>query len=179
MASGTAELQNVVVSGDIGSIRTKPKFLPSSLSLWKNPNHPTSWKSVHYSRTLKVLLGSKCRGGHHLAKRIRLTLILLTWRIWWAPNNASKRQMGFNWAFKGLKYFIQRMHTSKKTLLRIPRRNICMPISEGRSHFYIKPSQFSVSLLATPFHRDLAMNMKHYQRLSVRMDQHLRHAEIN
>jgi predicted membrane protein len=31
-----------------------------------------------------------------------LTLNLLTWRIWWAPNNASKRQMGFNWAFKGL-----------------------------------------------------------------------------
>jgi cytochrome b561 len=24
-----------------------------------------------------------------------LTLILLTWRIWWAPNNASKWQMGF------------------------------------------------------------------------------------
>ena len=25
-----------------------------------------------------------------------LTLILLTWRIWWAPNSASKGQMGFN-----------------------------------------------------------------------------------
>ena len=33
----------------------------------------------------------------------RLSLILLTWRIWWAPNNASKWQMGFNLAFKGLK----------------------------------------------------------------------------
>ena len=32
-----------------------------------------------------------------------LTLILLTWRIWWAPNNAGKWQMGFNSAFKGLK----------------------------------------------------------------------------
>jgi len=31
-----------------------------------------------------------------------LTLILLTWRIWWARNNASKWQMGFNSAFKGL-----------------------------------------------------------------------------
>ena len=30
-----------------------------------------------------------------------LTLILLTWRIWWA-NNASKWQMGFNSAFRGL-----------------------------------------------------------------------------
>jgi len=31
-----------------------------------------------------------------------LTLILLTWRIWWAANNASRWQMGFNWAFSGL-----------------------------------------------------------------------------
>jgi hypothetical protein len=31
-----------------------------------------------------------------------LTLILLTCRKWWAPNNASKQQMGFNPAFKGL-----------------------------------------------------------------------------
>ena len=34
-----------------------------------------------------------------------LTLILLTWRKWWAPNNASKWQMGFNSGFKGLKLF--------------------------------------------------------------------------
>ena len=26
------------------------------------------------------------------------------WRIWWAPNNASKGQMRFNSAFNGLKY---------------------------------------------------------------------------
>ena len=31
-----------------------------------------------------------------------LTLILLMWSIGWAPNNASKWQMGFNLAFKGL-----------------------------------------------------------------------------
>jgi len=31
-----------------------------------------------------------------------LTLILLMWRIWWAPNNASKWQMGCNLAFKRL-----------------------------------------------------------------------------
>jgi len=31
-----------------------------------------------------------------------LTLILLRWRILWAPNNASRWQMGFNWALKGL-----------------------------------------------------------------------------
>jgi len=33
---------------------------------------------------------------------ILLTLILLTRRIWWSPNNASRWQMGFNSAFKGL-----------------------------------------------------------------------------
>ena len=31
-----------------------------------------------------------------------LTLILLTWSVGWAPNNARKWQMGFNSAFKGL-----------------------------------------------------------------------------
>jgi len=31
-----------------------------------------------------------------------LTLILLTWSIWRAPNNVSKWKMGFNSAFKGL-----------------------------------------------------------------------------
>jgi len=31
-----------------------------------------------------------------------LTLTLLTWRKWWASNNASRWQMGFYLAFKGL-----------------------------------------------------------------------------
>jgi len=31
-----------------------------------------------------------------------LTLNPLTWKIWWAPNNASRWQMGINSAFKGL-----------------------------------------------------------------------------
>ena len=39
---------------------------------------------------------------HFLSCFFSLTLILLTWRIWWAPNNASKWHMGFNSAFKGL-----------------------------------------------------------------------------
>jgi hypothetical protein len=32
-----------------------------------------------------------------------LTLILLTWRIGWAPNNARRWEMGYNSEFKGLK----------------------------------------------------------------------------
>jgi hypothetical protein len=39
-----------------------------------------------------------------------LTLILLTWRIGWAPNNANRWQMVFNLTFKGLtkKQFLKR-----------------------------------------------------------------------
>jgi hypothetical protein len=31
-----------------------------------------------------------------------VTLYLLMWRIWWAPNNSNKEQVGFSSAFKGL-----------------------------------------------------------------------------
>ena len=37
-----------------------------------------------------------------LLKIYYLILIQQTWTIWWAPNNASKWQMGFNLAFRGL-----------------------------------------------------------------------------
>ena len=40
-------------------------------------------------------------------EKLNLTLILLTWRIWWAPNNASRWQMGFNSGFKGLNHRTQ------------------------------------------------------------------------
>jgi hypothetical protein len=39
--------------------------------------------------------------------KISFTLTLLMWRIWWAPNNASRWQMGFNLAFKGLTDYLQ------------------------------------------------------------------------
>ena len=39
---------------------------------------------------------------HSTGSNTKLTLILLTWKIWWAPNNASHWQMEFNSAFKGL-----------------------------------------------------------------------------
>jgi hypothetical protein len=41
----------------------------------------------------------------------KLTLILLMWRIWWAPNNASNLQVGFNLAFKGLRKYKYLMTT--------------------------------------------------------------------
>ena len=37
----------------------------------------------------------KCKCAY-CQNEIILTIILLMWRIWWVPNNASKWQMGFN-----------------------------------------------------------------------------------
>jgi len=53
---------------------------------------------AQFQHTLQKVITTLCTCCH-----ISLTLILLTWRIWWAPNNASKWQMGFNSVFKGLK----------------------------------------------------------------------------
>ena len=55
--------------------------------------------------------GVKYRTGYESYARQILTLILLTWRIWWAPNNASKRKMGFNSACTGLNA-PQRLHVA-------------------------------------------------------------------
>jgi len=41
-----------------------------------------------------------------------LTLNPLKWKIWWAPNNASRWQIGFNSAFKG---FMSCLDNSKTT----------------------------------------------------------------
>ena len=51
--------------------------------------------------------------SHYTDKTVytKLTLILLTWRIWWASNNASKCQMGFNSAFRWLKASFENYYT--------------------------------------------------------------------
>jgi len=54
------------------------------------------------ARTDTTQQTSICLGIHCRNVWLHLTLILLTWRIWWDPNNASKWQMGFNSTFKGL-----------------------------------------------------------------------------
>jgi len=50
-----------------------------------------------------------------------VTLILLTWRKWWAPNNVSKQQMGFNSAFKGLRGTVH----SLVAVSSLPHRPVC------------------------------------------------------
>jgi len=62
--------------------------VPTVYSSYKFPELP--WQHLRHS------FNNMCNIQLHL------TLILLTWRIWWAPSNASKRQMGFNSACKGL-----------------------------------------------------------------------------
>jgi hypothetical protein len=66
-----------------------------SLKLWPFPAK-NQWTSDH-SRWVHYRV-SKCWTV------TPLTRILLTWSIRWAPNNASKWQIGFNSAFKRLTY---------------------------------------------------------------------------
>jgi hypothetical protein len=40
--------------------------------------------------------------AYHILRNTPLTLTLLTCRIWWAPNNVNKWQMGLNSVFEGL-----------------------------------------------------------------------------
>jgi len=57
--------------------------------------------------------------------------ILLTWRIWWAPNNASSWQMGFNWTFKELisALALRRQNTSQRGWILLSIR-ISAPVGE-------------------------------------------------
>jgi hypothetical protein len=70
------------------------EFFKMQLSIWLSPAFAKYmyhyWKHHHW-----------CGCGHCKAWT-HLTLILLTWNIGWAPNNARKWQMEFNLVFKGL-----------------------------------------------------------------------------
>jgi len=71
----------------------------------------------------------KNQGHIHLTEMFVLTLNPLMWRIWWAPNNARRWQVGFNWAFKRLK---ERICSSKSlTHYACGHRNLslgCFPV---------------------------------------------------
>ena len=51
--------------------------------------------------------GTERVGKHRGKGPLEDLRFLLTWRIWRAPNNASRWQMGFNSAFKGLKWILK------------------------------------------------------------------------
>ena len=59
------------------------------------------WGDYKYRPLLKLMDFSITQS----LKWMCLTLSPLTWKIWWAPNNASRWQMGFNSAFKRLNHF--------------------------------------------------------------------------
>jgi len=85
-----------------------------SLRQWKNCNYAIGkWTRDHHAcsaarqttaspRVGTIMLASKENLLNSWYFHDFLTLILPMWRIWWDPNNASKWQMGFNLAFKGL-----------------------------------------------------------------------------
>ena len=70
----------------------------------------------------------QCPKGYNLKmptwcnKVILLTLVLLKWIIWWAPNNANKWQVVFNSAFKGLMYSYLDMFQVHTPIIRSIRR---------------------------------------------------------
>ena len=78
------------------------------------PLRPSDWTAVCISllchaccrKVKENKLAASARSGLFVShtEQIVLPLILVTWRKWWAPNNASKWQMGFNSAFKGLRH---------------------------------------------------------------------------
>ena len=68
-------------------------------SFWMQVLHSLLLNSQHSNKYFVIVYNN-----FHIF--IHLTLYLLTCRIWWAANNASKGQMGFNWAFKGLNVYI-------------------------------------------------------------------------
>ena len=78
------------------SLREKPG-LSQFHFVHQNISYKLCWK-----RTRPSLWETWFMETPYLSLRTILTLILLTWRLWWAPNNASKWQMGFNSAFKKL-----------------------------------------------------------------------------
>jgi hypothetical protein len=55
---------------------------------------------THFLLTWRIWWANNNAGRWDLTRP--LTHILLKWSIWWAPNCARKWQMGFNSAFKGL-----------------------------------------------------------------------------
>jgi hypothetical protein len=76
------------------------------------------WWTERPSETCRVLFQNKinlryCASGWFHYRNVKiiqftnmkfkvLTLILVTWKVRWVPNNASRWQMGFNSGFKGL-----------------------------------------------------------------------------
>jgi len=90
-----------------------------------------------------------------------LTLILLTRRIWWAPNSTNKWQLGFNSAFKGLIYLSEFIFTTQQmsdSLILFT--SLCSNVAKWNNNCYLLLCQ--VSELYFHFFLHCIMCMKPY-----------------
>ena len=74
-----------------------------------------------------------------------LTLNPLTWKIWCAPNNTSRWQMGFNSAFKGFKFVAIFQFRLKSSNVKERRRQKCYVLITFPNLFH-----FSIELFTIP-----------------------------
>jgi len=85
---------------------------PLTWKIWWAPNNASRWR-MGFNSAFKALVVSP-RGRYDNVRYMiteprqtdHLTINPLTWKIWWAPNNASRWRMGFNWAFKWLNNYM-------------------------------------------------------------------------
>jgi hypothetical protein len=82
----------------------KLRFL--SKCYWLINTHHEEFLCFLYTACWKMLRDVQAKPSAGFISKLsvgfRITLIMLTWKIGWAPNNASKWQMGFNSVLKGL-----------------------------------------------------------------------------
>ena len=82
---------------------------PLTWKIWWAPDNASRWM-MGFNSGFKALISPRGRYDNvqcmitEPRQTDHLTLNPLMWKIWWAPDNASRWQMGFNSAFKGLRY---------------------------------------------------------------------------
>ena len=69
-----------------------------------------------------------------------ITLTLLTWRIWWAPNTASRWHVAFNSAFEGLNCLTLKMKT-------LSTFGISITVYQFMRHKYPRRRKYSVQYM--------------------------------
>jgi len=87
-----------ILTENLDILRVTAKVAPRLLSDKQKQNLLEVTKGFFYRANINEnFLGTSLPVTRH-----GLTLTLLTWRIWWFPNNASSWKIGFNSALKGL-----------------------------------------------------------------------------